>query len=186
VETGARTIILHIRLINEGTEVARPTQALALTDGTFRLLPTSDYDPENEIWEFPPGSIVGAEVQHWSSGEILVAVPPKAGQADMAAIDDAIKNFNRSQRSEFLLNLANELTVAARSAYSPACDEVESPQDLRRYNEILHRVLGNLRDITDGSNHDVWSWGLLVEESRRLPPVASACQRAWELTDKEH
>jgi hypothetical protein len=186
VDTGAQTITLYLRLISEGTDVVRPTQAVALIDGTFRLLPTADYDAENEIWEFPPASIVGAEVQHRSSGEILVAVPPQPARADMAAIHDAVETLNRNRRSEFLLNLANELTIAARSAYSRGCDEVESPEDLRRYNEILHRVLANLRDIINGSNEDVWSWGLVAEESRRLPPVVSACRRALEFTNKEH
>jgi hypothetical protein len=58
------------------------------------LLPSADYDAENEIWEFPPESIVGAEVQHWSSGDILIAVPARPEQADMAAIYHAVEKFN--------------------------------------------------------------------------------------------
>jgi hypothetical protein len=170
--------------MNEGTDVARPTQAVALADGTFRLLPTVDYDPEGEIWEFPPASVVGAEVQRFSSGEILVAVPLTVGAADLAAVGEEVTKLNRGQRSKFLLNLANELTVAARSAYSPACDEVQAPEDLRRYNEIMHRVLANLRDTLYGSNEDLWAWALIAEESRRLPQIPGACRRALVLTNK--
>jgi hypothetical protein len=148
------------------------------------LLPTEDYDPENEIWEFPPASVVAAEVQRWSSGEILVAVPLKAGATDMAALGAEVANFNRGQSSRFLINLANELTVAARSTYRPACDEVQAPEELRRYNEVMHRILANLRDTLYGANEDLWVWALILEESLRLPQVVSACRRALELTNK--
>lgn len=40
------TIELYVRLLNEGNEVFRPTRALDLGDGNFKLLPQTDYDPE--------------------------------------------------------------------------------------------------------------------------------------------
>jgi hypothetical protein len=49
----ARTVEIHIRLLHEGTECSRPTQALELGNGLFKVLPTSNYDPEDEVWEFP-------------------------------------------------------------------------------------------------------------------------------------
>lgn len=63
--------IIYIRLLDEGTDVFRPTEVLDLGEGLFRVLPTADYDPEDEKWEFPPGSIVRAEKfqdrdgEHW-------------------------------------------------------------------------------------------------------------------------
>lgn len=64
---------IYIRLLNEGTHVLRPTQALPLGAGSYRVLPTGDYDPEDENWEFPPGTIVIAEVETRNGDEALVA-----------------------------------------------------------------------------------------------------------------
>lgn len=53
--------MVFVRLVGEGTDVWRPTQARKRKDGSFELLPTPDYDPADETWEFPPGSIVGTK-----------------------------------------------------------------------------------------------------------------------------
>jgi hypothetical protein len=65
---------IYVRLIDEGTEVSRPTEALDLGNGLLELLPTPDYDSEDEAWEFRPGSVVRCEKRHGSSGEYLLAV----------------------------------------------------------------------------------------------------------------
>lgn len=43
--------IVYVRLLDEGTDVWRPT---ALPDGIFQLAEPDGYDFEAEIWEFPP------------------------------------------------------------------------------------------------------------------------------------
>ena len=48
--------------------------ALDLGNGFFKILPTSDYDPTDEVWEFPPDSIVRSEIKRSESGEFLLAV----------------------------------------------------------------------------------------------------------------
>ncbi len=50
--------VIYVRLLNENTYVCRPVEAIKLDDFTFRILPTEDYDPYDEEWEFPPGKIV--------------------------------------------------------------------------------------------------------------------------------
>jgi hypothetical protein len=65
---------VFVRLLDEGTDVVKPTSALPLGDGSFQLLPTSDYDPETETWEFLPGSKVQLERTVRSGGSILLAV----------------------------------------------------------------------------------------------------------------
>ena len=65
---------IFIPLLDEGINVWRPTQAERLPDGSFRVLATPDYDPEDEKWEFPPGSCVIAEMRRLSGGEFLTAV----------------------------------------------------------------------------------------------------------------
>ena len=70
----AKTVEIHIRLLHEGTECSRPTQALDLGNGLFKVLPTASYDPEDEVWEFPPDSIVRSEVRQSGGNEFLLAV----------------------------------------------------------------------------------------------------------------
>jgi hypothetical protein len=65
---------VFVFLEDEGTNVWRPTQAQRLADGTYRLLPPADYDPDDEKWEFPPGSIVRCERRKLSGRQKLVAV----------------------------------------------------------------------------------------------------------------
>jgi hypothetical protein len=50
--------MVYVRLLDEGTEVFRPTEANALEDGTFVLLPSPGYGAADEQWEFTPGSVV--------------------------------------------------------------------------------------------------------------------------------
>ena len=67
---------IYIRLLDEGTEYSRPTQALELGNGLFKVLPTSNYDPADEVWEFPPDSVVRSEVKCSEGKEFLLAVSP--------------------------------------------------------------------------------------------------------------
>ena len=65
---------IYIRLLDEGTEVFRPTRALDLGDGIYRLEAAPGYDPEDENWEFVPGSDLRGEVRSFESGQHLVAI----------------------------------------------------------------------------------------------------------------
>jgi hypothetical protein len=65
---------IHVRLLGEGTDCSRPTQGVVLGDGLFKLLPTDNYDAEDEHWEFLPGSIVRAEEVRVGDGIHLIAV----------------------------------------------------------------------------------------------------------------
>jgi hypothetical protein len=50
---------IYVRLLDEGIDVWRPVAATALPDGTYILAITQV--PDNEQWEFPPGSRVVVE-----------------------------------------------------------------------------------------------------------------------------
>lgn len=71
------TRMIYIQLLDEGTEVYRLTQGEELGNNIFRVLPTDSYDPEDETWEFPPGSIVRCQLETRYQGidphELLVA-----------------------------------------------------------------------------------------------------------------
>ena len=67
------TVTVYVRLLDEGTDVYRPTQAELIRGATYRLLPTPDYDPEDEHLEFAPGQLVRCEPVKLHGGERLVA-----------------------------------------------------------------------------------------------------------------
>lgn len=66
-------VTVFVRLLDEGTDVWRPTRAHPLPGGSYRLLPPEGYDPEDEKWEFEPGSTVTCELQAKGGQEVLVA-----------------------------------------------------------------------------------------------------------------
>ena len=65
--------VVYVPLLNEGVAVVRPTQGVKLGENVYRILPTRDYDPNDEEWEFPPGSVVECILETWDGNEILVA-----------------------------------------------------------------------------------------------------------------
>jgi hypothetical protein len=77
-----KSIEMHVRLLDEGTEVSRPTLALDLGNGLFRVEATADYDPQLETWEFVPGSVVASELRSDESGQYWIAVRPASTDFD--------------------------------------------------------------------------------------------------------
>ena len=73
MDSNTSVVDMWVRLLDEGTEVTRPAKAVDLGDGTYRILPTSDYDPDDETWEFPPGTIVASETRKDEKGVFHVA-----------------------------------------------------------------------------------------------------------------
>lgn len=65
---------IYIRLLDEGTDVLRPTEAEELANGLFKLMPTSEYDPDDEKWEFIPGSLVRGVIREMEGQAVLIAV----------------------------------------------------------------------------------------------------------------
>lgn len=61
--------IVYVRLLDEGTDVWRPVSATALPDGTFQLAEPEGYDPEAEVWEFPPHAKIKCAQKRFADGE---------------------------------------------------------------------------------------------------------------------
>jgi hypothetical protein len=66
-------IVFYVPLLNEGTDVLRPTTGLLLQPDVVRVIATPDYDPRLEEWEFPPGSTVRCVKELREGREVLVA-----------------------------------------------------------------------------------------------------------------
>jgi hypothetical protein len=65
---------IYVSLLDEGVDVRRPVPALPVDHDTYVILQPDDYDPSDERWEFPPGSVVVVEPRHTSDGTIRAAV----------------------------------------------------------------------------------------------------------------
>jgi hypothetical protein len=100
----------------------------------------------------------------------------------LTVISQMLPPMDIKQRIRFLLSLAQELTITARDTYEMGSDGVQRPSDLRRYNEVLHRVVADLRDLMEHHREDVWCWDMVLEASRTLPPIITACRRVLERT----
>ncbi len=73
---GAENLVksVYVRLLGEGTFVFRPAPAEFLEPDKARLMAPPGYDPEDEDWEFKPGSIVRVELRQLGGVDAFVAV----------------------------------------------------------------------------------------------------------------
>lgn len=67
------SIIIYVRLLNEGIEVFRPVSATQIAPNVFVLDSKDSCDPEDEEWEFPPGSQVSAIARMIEGNRVLIA-----------------------------------------------------------------------------------------------------------------
>lgn len=65
---------VYVRLLDEGVAVSRPACGIPLREGVFRLEATEEYDPDDEVWEYPPGTVVRCEVTDIGGERVLLAV----------------------------------------------------------------------------------------------------------------
>ena len=68
-----KTYTVYIELLNEGTDVWRPAQALLVDKNIYKVLTPVDYDPDDEKWKFKPGSLVECEWKKKNGKKILIA-----------------------------------------------------------------------------------------------------------------
>lgn len=71
--SSTNSVEIFIPLLDEGTDVLRPTQGLVLGPNEVQVLATPDYDAAIEDWEFPPGSKVRCVSELKGGRELLVA-----------------------------------------------------------------------------------------------------------------
>lgn len=68
----SKTETIYVALLDEGTDVWRPVEAEQIRAECFRIV-SANPDPEDEHWEFSPGSVVRCERRKLSGGYCLVA-----------------------------------------------------------------------------------------------------------------
>lgn len=67
-------MIIYVELLNEGSKAYRPVPALRREENIYELQGFEIYDPEDEEWEFLPGTLVSVEKRKLQGEEVLVAV----------------------------------------------------------------------------------------------------------------
>jgi hypothetical protein len=72
---------VYVKLLGEGTDTWRPVPAEQLGQRRYRMLSTHNYDPEDEAWEFLPGTVAICEPRQLSDGVYLVAIRSACGLA---------------------------------------------------------------------------------------------------------
>lgn len=71
----SNTVKVYVHLLGEGTVTARGTLAIHLGSGLYKLEATPNYDPEDEIWQFLPGSLVKCiHAKDHHGNDILLAI----------------------------------------------------------------------------------------------------------------
>ena len=64
---------IYIPLLGEGVPVVRPAMGQKIKDNIFEVLESKQYDPEDEDWEFVPGSCVKCFWECHGGIQMLVA-----------------------------------------------------------------------------------------------------------------
>jgi hypothetical protein len=64
---------MYVPLLNEGTDVVRPTKGVPLGGAKFKVLPIPNYAADLEEWEFPPGTVVECKNESIEGKMVLVA-----------------------------------------------------------------------------------------------------------------
>jgi len=64
---------IYIKLLGEGTVVYRPVPAMEIDEKIYKIMGTDIFDPDDEEWEFLPGSLVRVEVKEFDGEKIFVA-----------------------------------------------------------------------------------------------------------------
>ena len=71
-------VTVYVRLMDEGTEALRPTQAVVLGNDTYELMQSDTYDPQDECWEFVPSSRVHVVPCQTTNGDHYLLAVSKA------------------------------------------------------------------------------------------------------------
>lgn len=70
---------IYIQLLSEGTVVYRPVPAQKIKGDLYKIEGNEIYEPDDEEWEFLPGSIVFVQEKELEGELVLVAIEKKSG-----------------------------------------------------------------------------------------------------------
>lgn len=65
---------IYVELLEEGSPTLKGVDAIHKGNNEYEILMPENYDPEDEVWEFVPGTIVRCERKKNFGEDILLAV----------------------------------------------------------------------------------------------------------------
>jgi len=86
---------IYIQLLGEGTVVYRPVPATKINHDIYKIEGYEIYDPDDETWEFSPGTIVNTKERELEGETVLVAFEQKK---DKNKIQKLINHIRRKMR----------------------------------------------------------------------------------------
>jgi hypothetical protein len=100
----------------------------------------------------------------------MTTIDTEAGWISRLALDHKL---------HFLARLSFEITIAGRNSYEAGTDELTNPRQLRRVNEIQHRVTACLSQLLsgtcpDGFEQSIATW-VLAERDPELKHILELC-----------
>ena len=75
-------IEIYVNLLDEASPTMRKTKCLPIGNNLYTILATTDYDPEDEAWEFLPGTTIALEESRTVGGDNILL----ARDADSAVV----------------------------------------------------------------------------------------------------
>jgi hypothetical protein len=90
-----------------------------------------------------------------------------------------VGNLAFDHRLRFLARLSFEITIAGRNSYEAGTDDLTNPRQLRRVNEIQHRVAACLSQLLngtcpDGFEQSIATW-VLAGSDTELRHILESC-----------
>ena len=69
----SKTHTIYVELLDEGTLVWRPVKAILVDKNIYKILTSNEYDPDDEVWKFKPGSLVECKWETKNGEKLLIA-----------------------------------------------------------------------------------------------------------------
>ena len=96
-----------------------------------------------------------------------------------------LAGLDNEMKVNFLAMLAHELTIVGRNSYQPQTEELDNPRQLRRINEVQHRVLACLVQTLDNTCELSFQESIAAFVLKQSDPeLRKFMQFAWQHTKK--
>src|SRR5438128_711453 len=91
-----------------------------------------------------------------------------------------LASLQEQRKLLFLSKLGHELTIVGRNSYGPQTEELDKPAQLRKINEVQHRVLACLSQLIGGKCESGFQESIATLVLRQTDPeLGPLMEHAW-------